>query len=243
MAEPDAPRSGILRSNVEELAPQAPERPGRSGSPLIIVLVGLLTFVAGAGLMLLLTTNRSQPAAPKPAPPTAAPQVGIPGAAGGRPASAPLGPLPAVNGISCDALESTVVHIHLHLAIFINGAEQQVPLGIGIGQPWQVSNTADGPFVEDGTCFYWIHTHTEDGIIHIESPVRRSFTLGDFFAIWQVPLTARQVGPAQGEVIVYVNGQRDGTNPADIRLLPHQRIQLDVGGDVPPYSFDFPPGD
>ncbi len=242
MAEPEPPRSGILRSNVEELTSQAPEQPSRGGSPFVIILVGLLTFVAGAGLMLLFTTNRSQPAAPQvaAATPTAVPQAAV---GTRRTASAPQGPLPAVNGISCDALESTIVHIHLHLAIFINGAEQQVPLGIGIGQPWQVSNTADGPFVEDGTCFYWIHTHTEDGIIHIESPVRRGFTLGDFFAIWQVPLSATQVGPAQGDVIVYVNGQRDTTNPADIRLLPHQRIQLDVGGDVPPYSFDFPPGD
>ncbi len=35
-----------------------------------------------------------------------------------------------------------------------------------------------------GGCFYWLHTHTEDGIIHIESPVQRTFTLGHFFAIW-----------------------------------------------------------
>ena len=44
-------------------------------------------------------------------------------------------------------------------------------------------------------------------------------------------------------MITYVNGTRDETNPPDIRLLSHQRIQLDVGQDVPPYAFDFPPGD
>jgi hypothetical protein len=73
--------------------------------------------------------------------------------------------------------------------------------------------------------------------------VRRRFTLGDFFAIWQVPLSTSQVGTAQGQVITYVNGQRSDTNPIDIPLLPHQRIQLDIGADVPPYQFDFRPGD
>jgi hypothetical protein len=131
----------------------------------------------------------------------------------------------------------------VHLAIFVDGQEQLVPLGVGIGQPWQVEDSAEGPFVTDGSCFYWIHTHTEDGVVHIESPLRRRFTLGDFFAIWQVPLSTTQVGPAQGAVITYVNGSRDDRNPSDIPLLSHERIQLNVGGDVPPYVFDFPPGD
>lgn len=164
-------------------------------------------------------------------------------AASPRNSSGVATPLPDVNGVSCDALESTIFHIHVHVAIFVNGQEQQVPLGVGIGQPWQVEDSAEGPFVTDGSCFYWIHTHTEDGVVHIESPVRRRFTLGDFFAIWQVPLSATQVGPAQGPVIAYVNGSRDDTTPSDIPLLSHERIQLDIGGDVPPYVFDFPPGD
>jgi hypothetical protein len=152
-------------------------------------------------------------------------------------------PLPEVNGISCDALESTLLHIHVHLAIFVEGQEVAVPFGVGIGQPWLVEDSAQGPFVTDGACFYWLHTHTENGVVHIESPVNRTFTLGDFFAIWQVPLSATQVGRARGPVIAYVNGSRDDTNPADIPLLSHERIQLDVGGDVPPYIFEFPPGD
>src|SRR5207248_11403284 len=136
-----------------------------------------------------------------------------------------------VNGISCDALESTIVHLHVHVAIFVDGEEQQIPFGIGIGQPWQVSDSDEGPFVDDGSCFYWIHTHTEDGVVHIESPVRRRFTLGDFFAVWQQPLSSTQVGLAQGAVITYVNGQRDSTSPADVPLLSHERIQLNVGAD------------
>ncbi len=265
-SEPPRPPSGILPSNVESLAStEAPAR-SRSTPPLGWVLLAILMFVAGVAVALLVTAPRpgsptAASSAPTQAPAAAQAQPGGQ-SPGGRPGQsgpsgqAPLGqapqsqgrpgvpaPSPAVNGISCDALESTIFHIHVHLAVFFDGEEQQIPFGIGIAQPWQVSDSDEGPFVDDGACFYWMHTQTEDGIIHIEAPVRRPFTLGDFFAIWQQPLSASQVGPKQGQVIVYVNGQRDQTNPPDIRLLPHQRIQLDVGVDVPPYQFDFPPGD
>jgi hypothetical protein len=29
-----------------------------------------------------------------------------------------------------------------------------------------------------------LHTHDATGIIHVESPTRRSFNLGDFFDVW-----------------------------------------------------------
>ena len=57
-------------------------------------------------------------------------------------------------------------------------------------------------------------------MIHIESPVRRAFTLGDF-AVWQQPLSPTQIGPAQGDLIVYVNGERVTTNPVDIADPAH----------------------
>ncbi len=236
----DRPRGEILKSNVDltDTPTTAPER--RRPTLLPLVLAGVLLFVLGVGAALWLSSGqlRGPSATPVAARPTLT-GVPLPGAA----TRSSSGASPDVNGISCDTLEGTIVHIHMHLAIFVNGQEQQVPFGIGIGQPWQVSDSDEGPFVDDGSCFYWIHTHTQDGIIHIESPIRRRSSLGDFFAIWQMPLSANQVGPAQGPVIVYVNGQRSSTNPQDIPLLPHARIQLDVGNDVAPYQFDFPPDD
>jgi hypothetical protein len=234
-------KSEVLKSNVDELHAEPPT--GRRGPALLPIILGvLLVFLLGAGAALLLVSSqtRSQPTAAARPTNTLVPGVGVPRGSG---TAASAGVLPDINGISCDALESTVVHIHAHLAIFVNGQEEQVPLGVGIGQPWQVSDSDEGPFVDDGSCFYWIHTHTEDGIVHIESPIRRRFTLGDFFAIWQMPLNENQVGPAQGPVITYVNGQRSSSAPQDVPLLPHERIQLDIGGDVPPYQFDFPDGD
>jgi|SRR5579864_4925747 len=241
VASADQPGSGptkgeILKSNVDTTHAEADARSSKprtaSGSIVPLVLAGVLLFVLGAGAALLWSTTQTR-AQVRPTPTVAAASA----------ATSSGGTLPAINGISCDALESTIVHIHVHLAIFVNGDEQQIPFGVGIGQPWQVSDSDEGPFVTDGACFYWLHTHTEDGILHIESPVRRRFSLGDFFAIWQMQLSENQVGPAQGQVIAYVNGQRSSTAPQDITLLPHERIQLDVGVDVPPYPFDFPDGD
>jgi hypothetical protein len=239
-APEDRPKGEVLKSNVDSAQPVVRETPHRNVAVLPLVLAGVLLFVLGIGAALLFSSMQARPqqvaTASSPRPTLAA--APVPGVA-----AAGDGSLPDINGISCDALEGTIVHIHVHVAVFVGGQEEQIPFGIGIGQPWQVSDSDQGPFVTNGSCFYWIHTHTEDGIVHIESPLRRRFSLGDFFAIWQMPLSANQVGPAQGQVILYVNGQKSSTNPPDVTLLPHERIQLDVGGDVPPYQFDFPNGD
>lgn len=238
-APEDRPQGEILKSNVDASQPVVREAPRRNTALLPLVLAGVLLFVLGVGAALLFSSlARPQPATTTALSRPTAPAAPVPGGA-----SASGGSLPDINGISCDTLEATIVHIHMHLAIFVNGQEEQIPYGIGIGQPWQVTDSNEGPFVEDGSCFYWIHTHTGDGIVHIESPLRRRFTLGDFFAIWQMSLSANQVGPAQGGVILYVNGQKSSANPPDVPLLAHERVQLDVGDDVPPYQFDFPDGD
>jgi len=238
---------GILPSNVDTVtSPDAPAAKRPRPGVLVPLLVIAVAMVVGAAIALGLTSSRPTPQAAAPRPTSVAPTTvptNAPSGQSQRKPAAVAAPMPAVNGISCDTLESTIVHMHIHLAIFFDGEEQVVPFGVGIGEPWQVSPSAAGPFVEDGTCFYWIHTHTEDGVVHIEAPIRRTFTLGDFFAIWEQPLSANQVGPAQGPVIVYVDGDRAQINPADIRLNQHTQIQLDVGTDVPPYFFEFPRGD
>jgi hypothetical protein len=147
-----------------------------------------------------------------------------------------------VDGIECQTNEQAVYHIHAHLAVFVNGAARTIPAGIGIPPPRQVEQTPDGPFVVNGRCFYWLHSHTADGVIHIESPTQRIYTLGNWFDIWQQPLSATRVGPAAGTVIAYVNGQR---YTGDVRTIPlnvHAVIQLDVGSDVAPKPYIFPPG-
>lgn len=148
-----------------------------------------------------------------------------------------------VDGIECEQTEQVLFHIHAHLTIFVAGKQRLIPYGIGIAPPLSGENTTAGPFVTSGSCFSWLHTHTNDGIIHIESPVQRTYTLGNFFDIWKQPLSPDQVGPAHGHVTVFVDSRLFLGNPRNVRLLRHAQIQLDVGTPIiAPESITFPPG-
>jgi len=147
-----------------------------------------------------------------------------------------------VDGISCQRNEQTLFHIHAHLAIFVNGAPRQIPAAIGIPGA-KAQNTSSGPFISAGTCFYWLHTHAADGIIHIESPVQRTYTLGDFFDEWGQPLGPHQVGAAAGKVTAIYDGKVYQGNPRDIPLTAHAQIQLEVGSPlIAPQPITFPAG-
>jgi hypothetical protein len=112
-----------------------------------------------------------------------------------------------IDGIACQAGEQVLLHIHEHLTIFVRGVARQVPAAIGIAPPYQVEATPRGAFVAGGSCFMWLHTHSADGIIHTESPVNRTYTLGEFFDIWGQPFDREHVGPAQGPVTALFNGR------------------------------------
>jgi hypothetical protein len=164
--------------------------------------------------------------------PAAAPLAGLATAATGRP----------VDQISCQTGEQTLFHIHAHLAIFVNGQARQVPAAIGI-PGGQAQQTPNGPFIATGTCFYWLHTHAADGIIHIESPVQRTYTLGEFFDEWGQALGPAQVGPDNGRVVALYDGKVYQGNPRDIPLTAHAQIQLDIGTPlVAPQPVSFPTG-
>lgn len=165
------------------------------------------------------------------------------------PAVPPLGRLrlvadgQSIDGITCQASEQVLFHIHAHLTIFVRGVARQVPAGIGIAPPYQVATTPQGAFVAGATCFMWLHTHAADGIIHTESPVQRTYTLGEFFDIWGQPLNRTRVGPTHGHVTALFNGQVFTGNPRAIPLLAHAQIQLEVGRPlIGPEKIAFPQG-
>ena len=141
----------------------------------------------------------------------------------GAPVDAAIPAGPAVHGIRCDQMEGATVHIHQHLTILDHGKRVTIPDDVG------------RPLV--GQCLYWIHTHTPDGIIHIESPNFRGFTLGEFFDIWGQPLNKGDVAgakPRMGErVAVWVGGRPYAGDPRKIELLQHLDVTIEVG---PPYA-------
>lgn len=139
-----------------------------------------------------------------------------------------------VDGIHCGPTEQLAYHIHAHLAIYVDGQPRALPGGIGIPGS-QVVQTTEGPAAEGGRCIYWLHTHAPDGVIHVESPSERLYTLGNFFDEWHQPLSSNQVGEAKGKVTAIVNGEPWTKDPHDIPLEPHNVIQLNVGSPQEPF--------
>jgi hypothetical protein len=140
-----------------------------------------------------------------------------------------------VDGIQCAPVEQLAYHIHAHLQVFVDGQPKALPGAIGLIGPL-AQQTAAGPFYGATQCYYWLHTHTNDGVIHIESPAQRIYTLGDFFDEWRQPLSADRVASAKGSVTAFINGRRWTKTPRDLPLLPHAVIQLDVGSPVVPFG-------
>ena len=149
------------------------------------------------------------------------------------------------SGIPCDLLEHTQVHYHAALQILNQGTPVDVPMDLG----------------RKFGCFYWIHMHSfEPGIIHIESPSGRTFTLGDFFDVWAAwggqpqPLDATHISSitlTSGETLVTYIDLGDGAgpqqfagDPKSIVLQQREVITLEIAPPSvnPPPSFTWPDG-
>jgi hypothetical protein len=144
-----------------------------------------------------------------------------------------------VDGITCRGGPQQLVkwHIHTHVAIYVRGQQRRLPAGIGITSPKLTEHLSTGLFDDSGLndCLYWLHTHSNDDIVHIESPTKQPFTLGQLFDIWGQPLGPEVVGPASGQVVVFENGKRILGDPRLVPLLKQGDIQLDVGRPVVPF--------
>ncbi len=144
-----------------------------------------------------------------------------------------------VDGIEALGHEELAAHYHAHLAIFYRGRQLAVPYGIGVVKPFHL----DRGFVDGGQAFYWLHTHDATGIIHVESPDHRTYTLGEFFDVWGEPLSPEAVGGLKGKVRAYVDGKPFEGDPRSIPLTEHGQVTLVVGEPaVKPPVYAFPKG-
>lgn len=135
-------------------------------------------------------------------------------------------------------IEGEAVHIHQHLDINVNGVGEKVPQGIGIHQSPNFLSA--------------IHTHTSDGVVHVESPTKRVFTLGQFFDVWGLRFDEKCLGAycAQSNAFleVYVNGKIVQGDPREVILAEHQEIFVFFGNPnrLPttiPSTYTFPSGE
>lgn len=136
----------------------------------------------------------------------------------------------AISGIECNRSEQLNYHIHSHLDIFVNGVQQQVPSHIGI--------------LTSPQCLYWLHTHSTDGVIHVEAPETREFMLGQFLDVWQQTLTNSTTffgSISNLNATAYVNGEKFEGDYRSIPLESLKEIVL-VYGTPPaniPTNYDF----
>ena len=133
--------------------------------------------------------------------------------------------------------EGQALHLHQHLDLFVDGEPVEVPGDVGIGTG----------FISD------LHTHAQypPGIIHVESPTPQDFTLGQFFAVWGVPLSATTIGnlseKGAKQLRTWVDGKEVTADPTRIVLGERQQITIAYGTEaqVPepvPASYPWPEG-
>jgi hypothetical protein len=159
---------------------------------------------------------------------------------GGPPWDAALGTLRERLGqIGLPVLSTEVVeqHFHLHLDVVVNGHAVTVPDDIGRN--------------EGGGYLTVIHTHTGDGVIHIEAPKGPVYTLGQLFDVWGVRFSGTCLGGLCNEgdriVRVYADGELLNRDPRLLILGFHQEIVVSYGtaSQVPepvPSRYSFPFG-
>ena len=132
---------------------------------------------------------------------------------------------------SCSTDMFTTFHIHAHLTIIVNGQEQVVPADTGI----------------NSSCMHVLHTHDSTGIIHIESPTKKDFTLANFFYIWKKDYSATSIldnkVTADTQLKLFVDGKEVTTGPETI--MKDKTSYAIVFGPAkeqitPPANYQFP---
>ena len=191
-----------------------------------MIPAALLTIlVLASGVTAWLSSQSAGTSAPGPegVPVQNVPVLAPSGAANGSP----------IDGVTCRTIgqETVRYHVHVLVSIYVNGQRERLPAGIGVTSPSVTTGSGPTTFVDVGLhdCLYWLHTHANDDVIHVEAPSRGHFTLGQFFDIWGQPLSSGRVGPAVGRVVVFENGVRYATDPRTVPLLAGGVVQIDVG--------------
>jgi len=124
------------------------------------------------------------------------------------------------------------LHNHVNVQIFVHGQQEVVPVNIGI----------------NGNAIQSIHTHSSDGVVHIESGTVADFTLQQFFDIWGVRFTEDCLGAycntANDKLQVWVGGTEVTSDFSDVPLDDQSVIVVTYGtqNELPnpiPSTFDF----
>ncbi len=138
-----------------------------------------------------------------------------------------------LKALGMPGVSQVVNHYHAHVTLYVNGRQVRLPAQIGLPS---TMNGGESP----------VHTHTDNGIIHIEAddPNFRG-TIGDLFDVWGVYLSKQCVGGYCDGVKAWVDG-KPVSDPSAIRMQEHDAITIVEGkppaGFTPDKSYKFPKG-
>jgi hypothetical protein len=127
--------------------------------------------------------------------------------------------------------EGSAMHEHADIQVFVHGERETIPVDVG------VADTGES-----------LHTHTDDGVVHIESSQVREFTLGEFFDVWGVRLSSTCLGgycvSGADELLVFKDGERVNGPIRQVVLDDQSVIVVTFGApeelpDPIPSTFDF----
>ena len=129
----------------------------------------------------------------------------------------------------------------VHLEIFANRLDVVIPAGIGVSPP----RIGDGAYVRSGKCSYQLRTVEPTGLIEVDDGTKA--TLGDFFDLWEQPLSSGRLlsfrARRDERVSAFVNGSRWKGDVRRIPLERHAAIVVEIAGYFPPTrSYVFPEG-
>jgi hypothetical protein len=145
-------------------------------------------------------------------------------------------------GLKPSAESSGLTHYHVHLTLYVDGKQVEIPDYIGLPAAGGMTSTATSE----------IHTHGREtdpkpGVIHIESgSANFRANLQQFFDVWGVYATSDQLGGYEKPIKVWINGE-----PVDdwlnLKLVEHNAITMVVGNQPPNFkpdkSFPFQNGE
>jgi hypothetical protein len=128
------------------------------------------------------------------------------------------------------------MHEHANVQIFVRGEATTIPVDVGIDRAEQPAAIAS------------VHTHTADGVVHVESNSLAEFTLGQFFDVWGVRLSGTCLGgfceSGEDALQVFVDGAEVTTGIRNVALDDQSVIVVTFGTpeELPepiPSTFDF----
>jgi len=148
-----------------------------------------------------------------------------------------------VDGLSCLSAMQGATHYHVHFSLFVNGHQYAIPAGTGIYEPgvyepqYLVMASA-----ASNACYYEIHTHALEGMIHIEDHLAGTvLTLGELLDIWGQQLSVSGFGPFSGATRwfdtdetggaagTHTVTEQTGTDPHLISMIDHHEYTVEVG--------------